>query len=209
MILRLYSGFLAVIFLCGCASLTTTTLKPTDTTRDATTAEKSAATRFQTRRQPSTENPNLEIAVKRQITREESFQRRYIEKRVLKSGARAVLWLGGAAIAGGGYYVMTETGWVMLGKDFIGLGALLPLASELVVAGMEPVGEEWKQESRTFPARTITARNTDIIASVGSSSWTIQTDDDGKLVVDASNLVDMVASGQPLTIDFALQQDPS
>ncbi len=50
MVLRLYSGFLAVIFLCGCASLITTALKPSDTVRNATTAELSAATRFQTRR---------------------------------------------------------------------------------------------------------------------------------------------------------------
>ena len=93
--------FLAFLLLCGCASLTTTALKPTDTIRNATTADMSAATRFQTRRQPSTGNPNLEIAVERQITREESFQRRHIEKRTLKPGARAVLWLGGPEGDGG------------------------------------------------------------------------------------------------------------
>ncbi|MCB7129975.1 MAG: hypothetical protein J3T61_10615 [Candidatus Brocadiales bacterium] len=69
--------------------------------------------------------------------------------------------------------------------------------------------EEWKDESRRLPARTITARNTDIVASVGSSSWTVQTDNDGKLVVDISTLTDMAESGEPLAIHFALQEDPS
>jgi len=83
---------LALAFLLtACASLTTTTLKPTDTVRDTATAELSAATRFQTRRQPSIENPNLEIAIERQITLEETLQRRYIEKRVLKPRARDAL----------------------------------------------------------------------------------------------------------------------
>ena len=66
-------------------------------------------------------------------------QRRFIEKQVLKPGIRAALWIGGAAIAGCGYYVMTETGWVMVGKDLRGLEALVPLGGELAVAGMRQI----------------------------------------------------------------------
>ena len=197
------------LLLSACASLTTTALKPTDTVRDATTAELSAATRFQARQQPSADSPDLEIAVERQITREETFQRRHIEKRVLKPRTRDALWISGAALAGGGYYVMTNTGLVRLGQLMMGGCWLVPITGEIITAGLPEGGEEWKSESRTLPARTMPVGNTDIVAAAGSSSWTVQTDDDGKLVVDVSTLVDMVAPGQPLTIDFALQQDPS
>ena len=204
---------IAIVFfallLSGCASLTTTALKPTDTVRNASTTELSAATRFQTRRQPSTENPNLEIAVERQITQEETFQRRYIEKRTLKPGARAALWLGGAAIAAGGYYLYDQTGLVRLGYLVMGSGGLVPITGEIITAGLPEGGEEWKQESRTLPASTIPAANIDVVASVGSSSWTVQTYNDGQLVVDVSTLVDMADPGRPLSIHFALQEDAS
>ncbi len=200
---------LSILLLSACATLTTTTTKPTDTTRNASTVDKVTATRFRTLQRPSATSPNLVITVIKQVTKEETFQRRHVEKQVIKPDVRPLLWLGGAAAAAGGYYLMTETDWVMLGKDLIGLGALLPLGSELVVAGREPVSEEWKPESRTLPARTIPAANTDVVASAGTSSWTVQTDNDGQLVVDVSTLVDMVAPSQPLTIDFALQEDPS
>ena len=91
----------------------------------------------------------------------------------------------------------------------MGLGALIPLGSEMATAGLPPVGEEWKEESRTLPVRTIPASNTDIVASAGSSSWSVQTDNDGQLVVDVSTLVDMADPGKPLSIHFALQEDPS
>ena len=102
MIRRRCIGFLATLLLSACAPLTTTTLKPTDTVRDIATAEKSATIQFQERRKASTRNPNLEFMVLRQVTNEETYQRRHIEKRTLKPGARATLWLGGAPIAAGG-----------------------------------------------------------------------------------------------------------
>ncbi len=197
------------LFLSACASLTTTALKPTDTIRGAATAEKSAAIQFQERRKASTRNPNLEVMVLRQVTREETYQRRHIEKRTLKPGARAAIWLGGAAIAAGGYYLYDQTGLVRLGYLVMGSGGLVPITGEIITAGLPPAGEEWKQESRTLPAKTMPASNTDIVASAGSSSWNIQTDDDGQLVVDVSTLVDMADPGQPLTIHFVLQEDTS
>jgi|GEM_PF-3475360 len=209
---RMHSRLFLLAFallLTACASLTTTALKPTDTVRDAATAELSAATRFQTRWQPSTENPNLEIAVVRQVKAEETFQRWYVEKRTLKSGARVAFWLGGAAITAGGYYLYDQTGLARLGQLVMGGGGLVPITAEIITAGLPPVGEEWKEDSRTLPARTIPVANTDVVASAGSSSWAVQTDDDGGLVVDVSTLVDVADLGRPLAIDFALQEDPS
>ncbi|MBA7653411.1 hypothetical protein ES703_61260 [subsurface metagenome] len=207
--LRISCLALALLLLSACASLTTTALKPTDTVRDAATAEKSATIQFQERRKASTRNPNLEVMVLRQVTREETFQRRHIEKRTLKPGARAALWLGGAVIAGGGCYLYDQTSLVRLGQLVMGSGGLVPITGEIITASLPPVGEEWKPESRTLPARTMPESNTDIVASAGSSSWVVQTDDDGKLVVDVSTLVDMADPGKPLSIHFALQEDAS
>ena len=201
--------FFALLLLCGCASLTTTNLKPTDTVRDADTAEKSATIQFQERRKASARSPNLEVTVLRQVTREETYQRRHIEKRTLKPVARAALWLGGAAIAAGGYYLYDQTDLVRLGQLLMGGGGLVPITAEIITAGLPPVGEEWKQESRTLPARTMPAANADIVAAAGSSSWAVQTDNDGQLVVDVSTMVDMADPGQPLSIHFALQEDTS
>ncbi len=200
---------LAFFLLSGCASFTATTPKPTDTTRDVRTIEEITTTHFQVRQRPSPTNPNLEIAVALQVRSEETFQRRYIEKRKLKIGARIFLWLGGISAASGGYYLYDRTGWVMLGKDLIRLGVLLPLTSEFFMAIKKPIGEEWKEESRNLPTATIPAINTDIIASVGSSSWSVQTNNNGQLVVDVSTLVDMADPGKPLSIHFALQEDTS
>ncbi len=197
------------ILLSACASLTTTTLKPTDTVRDSVTAEKSATIQFQEPRRAGTRNQNLEVTVLRQVTREETFQRRHIEKRTLKPGARAALWLEGAAIATGGYYLYDQTGLVQLGLLAMGSGGLVPITGEIITAGLPEGGEEWKQESRTLPARILPAGNMAIVASAGSSSLAIQTDDDGRLVVDVSTLVDMADPGQPLSIHFALQEDTS
>ena len=170
MVRRLYSGCLVILFLCGCARLTTTTLKPTDTTRNSTVAEKSATIQFQERRKASTRNPNLEVTVLRQVTREETYQRRHIEKRTLKPGARPALWLGGAAIVAGGYYLYDQTGLVRLGQYVTGLGVVIPLSGEVITASRPLVGEEWREETRTLPPRTRPAGNVDIIASAGPSS---------------------------------------
>ncbi len=141
MVRRLYSGCLVILFLCGCASLTTTALKPTDTVRDAAVAEKSATIQFQERRKAGTRNPNLEVMVLRQVTREETFQRRHIEKRRLKPAVRVALWATGAAIAGGGYYLYDQTGLVMLGQLMMGGGGLIPITGEIITAGLPPAGE--------------------------------------------------------------------
>ncbi len=215
------------------ACATTVTLKPTDTVRNAATTETSVTTRFREIQPPSSENPNLEIAVVRQVTREETFQRRHVEKQVLKPGLRTALWLASAAAVGGGYILYKKAKgaserrdvhvgyWIILnqrvkneaviglGQNLMGLGALVALGSELVVAGMEPVGEEWKSERRILPTMTLPAATTDVVTSAGSSSWIVQTDDKGQLAVDVSMLVDMAEPGMPLPIHFALQEDPT
>ena len=200
---------LAILLLSACASLTTTALKPTDTVRNSTTSEKSATIQFQERRKAGTRNPNLEVMVLRQVIKEETYQRRHIEKRRLKPAVRVALWATGAAIAGGGFYLYDQSGLVRLGQLVMGGGGLVPITAEIITAGLPPVGEEWREEIRTLPARTLPAANTDIVAAAGSSSWAVQTDNDGQLIVDVSTLVDMAAPGERLTIDFALQEDPS
>ena len=198
-----------LIFLCACASQTTTALRPTGTVRNSAVEERSAEARFHVLQRPTTRSPDLSISVTKNVTREETFQRRFVMKRVLKPAIRILLWLGGVSAAAGGYYLTSETGYVMLGKDLIGLGAIVPLSSELVVRGMEPLGEEWKPESRILPATTLPAATTDVVASAGSSSWVVQTDGKGLLAVDVSTLVDMADPGMPLPIYFALQEDPT
>lgn len=165
--------------------------------------------RFQTLRRPSATSSNLAITITKRAARKETFQRRYIHKRTLKSDARTVFWLAGLATAAGGYYLYDQTGMVRLGQLVMGGGGLVPITGEIISAGLAPVGEEWKQESRTLPVRTLPAANEDVIATAGSSSWSFQTDNSGLLAVDVSTLVDVVAPGQPLTIEFALKQDPS
>jgi len=111
--------------------------------------------------------------------------------------------------AGGGYYLYDQTGLVRLGQLVMGGGGLGPITAEIITASLPEVSEEWKSESHTLPARTLPVGNTDIVAAAGSSSWTIQTDDAGRLVVDVSTLVDMADPGKPLSIHFALQEDTS
>ncbi len=200
---------LALLLFIGCASQTTTALRSTGTMRNSSVEERSAETHFRVLQRPNAKSPDLSISVTKKVTREDTFQRRFAKKRVLKPVPRTLLWLGGTVVAAGGYYLMTETGLVMLGKDLIGLGAAVPLGSELVVAGMAPVGEEWRSESRILPATTLPAATMDVVASAGDSSWAIQTDDDGQLAVDVSTLLDMAEPGMPLSIHFALQEDPS
>lgn len=199
---------LALIFLCGCASMATVKLEPTDTTRNVTTTEKSATTSFQVRQQPDVDNPNMGIAVLQQVTQEQAFQRRHVEKRVLKPGARPLLILTGAALAAGGYYYFYDQGYVVIGRDLMGLGLLIPLGGG-VFAGSTIVGEQWKPESKALPPRTAPAANTPVVASVGPDSWTVQTDAKGLLALDISNLANMVDPGKPLAISVALQENPT
>lgn len=196
-----------VLLLCGCASMTTVKLKPTDTIRNSTTTEKSEI-KFQEHQRPSTRNPILRIAVLRQVTREQSFQRRHVEKEVLKPGARGTLWLGGAALAAGGYLFLYQQGYVVLGRDLMGLGAIIPVGSEILTGSVES-GEQWKPESKALPPRTVPAANIPVVASVGPDSWTVQTDAEGLLALDISNLADMVDPGKPLAISVALQENPT
>ena len=207
--IRPITAVLSALLFTACASQTTTALRPTGTVRNSSVEARFAEARFHVLQRPNAKNPDLSISVTKKVTREDTFQRRFVKKRVLKPASRTLLWLGGTVVAGGGYYLMTETGLVMLGKDLMGLGAVVPLGSELVVAGMEPLGEEWKPESRLLPTTTLPAASTDVVASAGSSSWIIQTDGQGRLAVDVSTLVDMVDPGMPLLIHFALQEDPS
>ena len=205
MVRRLYAGSLVLLLFSACATMTTVTLKPTDTVRNSTVAEKSVTIHFQERQQPSASSPNLELVVTRRVTREQTFQRRFVEKQALSSGARTLLWLGGAALAGGGYTIYQQ-GLVVIGRDLMGLGLLIPLGGE-IVAGNALVGEQWKPESRTLPPKAAPAANSSVVVSVGPDSWTARTNAEGWLAVDISNLADLAEPGGPLTLSVTLQED--
>lgn len=207
MVFRLYSGFLAVIFLCGCAILTTPVSKLTDTIRNSTIVEKSATIHFSPGQSPSTTDPNLKIRVVRHGTYEETFQRRYIEKRILKPNARVVLWISGAAFAFGGYYVQSHSGWVRLGQYVTGLGAVIPLSGEIITPSLPPVGEEWREESRTLPPRTEPASGIPVSLATGFVTWQDTTDSGGQVTVDVAAVADSVPYGQPLELTVALAED--
>ena len=204
MIRRRCIGLLAAFLLCGCAGLTTTTLKPTDTVRDAATAEKSATIQFQERRKASTRNPNLEVTVMRRVTQEETFQRRYVEKRKLKPGARAAFWIGGAAIAGGGFYLYDQTHWSRLGELVMGAGGLIPLGGEIITASLPPAGEEWREESRVLPPRTKPAVGVPLTVNALNSTWSDTTDEAGTVTVDVASLADSVPFGEPLEVQVTM-----
>ena len=206
--LRLLLLTLALL-LSSCASLTTTKQRPTSAIRNDAVVDSVIALNFQAEQLPDARKPELYIALEQQLGSTRLFQRRHIEKRRLKPAVRVALWVAGAAIAGGGYYLYDQAYWSRLGELAMGAGGLIPLGGEIITASLPPVGEEWKEESRVLPPRTEPAGNTDVVASAGTSSWAVQTDEAGKLVVDVSTLVDMADTGQPLAIHLTLQEDIS
>ena len=198
---------LAMLLLCGCASTASVTLERTDDIRGSEIKRKSVTTLFRGVQASSLTNPRLEIRVLQRIAEEETFQRRYIKKSSPSPGDKAGLWIIGIASAGAGYYFYQQ-GRVVLGRDLMGLGLLIPLGGG-AFAGNTTVGEQWKPESKALPPRTAPAANTSVVASVGPTSWTVQTDADGLLALDISNLADMAEEGEPLTIGVALQENPT
>ena len=164
---------LVLLLLCGCASQTTTAWRSTGTVRNSSVEERSAEARFHVLQGPSATSPDLSISVSKQVTRENTFERRFAEKRILKPVTRTLLWLGGTTVAAGGYYLMTNTGLVRLGQLTTGAGILVPLSSEIITASLPPVGEEWKSESRILPTTILPVAATDVVASAGDSSWAI------------------------------------
>ncbi len=196
---------LAAILLSGCATMTTTSLKPTQTIRNATPTEKVDTTRFSMIQQPNADSPSLTIAVVQQVTQKRTFQQRYVEKRVLIPGIRAALWFFGAAGAYGGYSFY-QLGAVVLGRNLMGLGALVPVVSQL--AASKEVGEKWKPESKTLAIVTRPAKDVPLlVAAAGDSTWPDTSNALGRLTLDISGLADMAEPGEPLTIDIALQED--
>ncbi len=199
---RLFLLTLALLLL-GCASMTTVQLKPTDTIRNSTTTESSEVV-FQERKKASTRNPYLEIEVVRQAAREESFQRRYIEKRVARLRTHLGLWFGGILVGSLGYLVY-EQGYVVLGRDLIGLGLIVPLGGAAVAS--KELGEQWKPEIRKLSPQSKPALNLPVSVSVRGSSWIENTNDEGLLKFDIADLADMAEPGGSLTINLQSKED--
>ncbi len=192
-----------VLLLCGCASMTTVKLQPTDTIRNSIITDSSEII-FHEQRKSGTRNPNLEIKVERRATKVESFQRRYIEKRVARLRTHLGLWVGGI-LAGSLGYLVYDQGYVVLGRDLMGSILIVPLAGAAVAS--KELGEQWKPETRKRLIQAEPAANQSIVVSVGDRSWIANTDDKGLLNFDISDLVDMTEPGGPLTINLQSKED--
>jgi len=198
---------MVIFILCSCASLTTTQLRPTATTRNMVTIDSTLASRFDTGRQASTTRSVLEIALEYTSRRHETYQRRHIEKRRLKPAVRVALWAAGAAVAGGGYYLYDHTGRSRLGELAMGAGGLIPLGGEIITASLPPVGEEWKQESRSLPPRTEPAVGVPVTVNALNSTWSDTTDEAGMVTVEVASLASSVPFGEPMEVQVVLQED--
>ncbi len=192
-----------ILLLCGCASMTTIKVEPSEEVRNSTITE-DVETVFRERQKATTRNPNLEIALTYRIAKEESYQRRYIENRALKTEARLGLWLLGAATAGMGY-IEIEQGYVVLGRDLMGLGLIVPLGGTAIAK--KDVGEQWKDESRALPMETRPAPGVPLRIATGDSTWTKTTNSQGIITVDISKFADEVALGKPLRVTVSLVED--
>ena len=199
------TAVLSILLLTGCASTTTVKLKPTDTIRKTTTA-KSDTTRIHVSQQPGADNPKLGITVVRQVRQKQSFERRHVERQSLKLSARILLWLSGTTLSAGGYLFLYQQGYVVLGRDLMGLGAMIPLGCEILTGSVE-LGEQWKPESKTLPTRSVPARAIPLLVVAADSTWEDTTDSRGVVAVDISGLADISPPGQPLKIRVALQED--
>lgn len=69
---KLHPGYLVILLLTGCASITTVKLKSTDTIRNSTITENSEII-FQERQKATIRNPNMEIALTYRTPRKNSF----------------------------------------------------------------------------------------------------------------------------------------
>ncbi len=208
---RIIIPFLVLFLLTDCALVTTTHSEPTNAERNSTIAQEIVSTTFQVGHYPNYKDPDMEIFVKQDVSQEETFQRQYVVKRSMKRGARKALWLDSAILVIYGYRLMTRTGWVILGKDLIGIGILLSLGPEVGVTILNAVKHRWKEEKRLLPTKEAPAAFTPLVAKVGSQSWTIHTDSAGSASIDISSLVHQLElePDEPLSIDIALKEDPA
>ncbi len=198
------TAVLSIILINGCVS--TTNLSPTDNVRNSKIVDKAVTFRFLERQKPSFADPNLEIMIMRRVQREETFQRRFEAERTLNSGSRFLLLLGGAGLAAAGYINYYEQGYVVLGRDIMGLGLLGPWITGAIA---NKTIKEWRPERKPLSPGSKPAANIPVLTSVGRESWTLQTDNQGLLGINISTFVDLIEPGIPLSILLALQEDLS
>ena len=201
-------AFLSAVFLlAGCAA--PASIQPTDNIRNARDVEKSSTILFQNIAVPDNVNATLQIEILRRVTYERVHERQFQTQAVQQGGGGARLLLG-LLLAGGGYYEMT-IGYVVLGRDLIGVGALIALGaggSSTPSSGQGTV-VQWKEETETLPPQTQPAAQRQLAVSVADSSYLASTDADGRFTVNVAAFASRVALGGEMDIRIALADDPS
>lgn len=200
--LRIPCLALALLF-SGCATLTTTQ-SATDAIRDSKVIREVSSVRLVPLAKATADDPHAKIQVLQKMTGTETFERHYVEKRKLRHQFRAGLWLTGAAIAYGGYYLDNKTGYVRLGELTMGVGALVPLTAEIATAALPPIGDAWREESRALLAREVPGVGLAVKIDAGTKAWIDTTDKQGMLAIDLALLTDDVPSGEPMEISLTL-----
>ena len=197
---------LAVLLLCGCASMTTTVIEPTDTERNSTIIDKLGRVELRMVRFPNADIPILEAEAGQWVTGKETYERQYLEKQVLKPKARAMLWLSGATVGATGFLAQ-KYGWVALGRYVTGLGVAMPLIGEALAPHGKIVSEQWQEESRVLTPYTVPLSNLPLTLTAADWVWADTTDDQGKAKVDISTLTELIENDQPLRVTMASQED--
>lgn len=212
--------FVGVLLLCGCASMTTTVIEPTDTERNSTIIDKPGRVELGMVRFPNADIPVLEVEARQWVNRKETYERQYLEKQVLKPKVRATLWLSGATVGATGFLaqkfgrvvmgrgrVVLGRGWFVLGRYVTGLGVAMPLIGEALAPHGKIVSEQWQEESRVLRPYTVPLSNLPLTFTAADWVWADTTDDQGKAKVDISTLTELIENDQPLRVTMASQED--
>ncbi len=205
---RVRSGlaFLSAAFmLAGCAA--PAALQPTDSIRNARDVEKSSTILFQNVAVPDNVSSTLEIEIQRRVTYERVHERQFRNPAAGQQSSRGNRIFMGLLIAGGGYYGFT-VGYVVLGRDLMGLGALMTLSGGGSASSPGPA-LQWKVETAPLPAQTLPAARQQLVVTVADSSYGASTDANGRFTVNVAAFVNRVALGGQMDIRIALADDPS
>ena len=177
-------AYLPLLILLGimtsaCSSLTTTKIHSTSKLRNISLIDSTLGFNIKGVTESEEGTSVQVVAVERIVQPREDFQRRFIEKRHLKPAVRAVLWLGGAAIAGSGYYMQDQTGLVRLGQLIIAGGGIIPLLGEITTASLPIKSESWRDERKLLTVRSKLAINSLVNLVAGNVAWTDMTNSEG------------------------------
>lgn len=196
-----------VLIFSSCSVLTTSYIERTDSVRNKTVIEQADGIEFNVVRQPTNQDPILQLTVSRQIARKEHLQRKYLGRNIkLKPGVKGGLWVVGLGLAGYGYYLDGE-GQIVLGRNLMGIGALLPFSGKLITG--KGYRDKWQPETNSISPVQRPLPQTPITITSGKTSWTERTDHNGRISTDITKLTSEAEPGEPLDIYVALRDNRS